>query len=239
MTLQEHFDNLKHLYGTRNATYMPDGNTRVLLLGDGVRHLGKLLRKDEKNKEQLGLALASVFARTCAFADIFADLSIVQSLSEKYPLEACAYCNTKPCTCSTARITQITPRQHNVIQLHWGIEDWSAHMNNLYGENNKKQGVMFAFHRLAEEVLEAQGTQLIDKYNPEMSQILLRFRISCEFADIFAWIFSLSNLLETNLEIALVYRYGSNCKRCDGRPCRCGPFWIYKTHTHPQSQVGS
>mgnify|MGYP007080223062 CR=1 FL=1 len=101
-TLRDVIENLHTIYGRRNATYMPDRNHRAIFLGDAVRHLGKLIER--KRGKALAHVRASIFARTCAFAEGFVDLSIMRSLSEKYPEKYCAYCKSKPCYRETNRL---------------------------------------------------------------------------------------------------------------------------------------
>ena len=43
-----------------------------------------------------------------------------------------------------------------------------------------------------------------------------------EFADVLAWLLSLANLEDVDLESAAA-RYVDGCPRCDGRPCTCEP----------------
>lgn len=45
-----------------------------------------------------------------------------------------------------------------------------------------------------------------------------------EAADVFAWLCSLCNVLEIDLEEAVVSKYGLGCPRCSSIPCKCkGP----------------
>ncbi|RLG48614.1 MAG: nucleotide pyrophosphohydrolase [Thermoproteota archaeon] len=44
-----------------------------------------------------------------------------------------------------------------------------------------------------------------------------------EFADVFAWLLSLADLLGVDLEEAFLERYGSGCPKCGSKPCSCPP----------------
>lgn len=42
-----------------------------------------------------------------------------------------------------------------------------------------------------------------------------------EVADVFAWLCSFCNLLDIDLEEAVLRKYGNGCPRCSSSPCRC------------------
>lgn len=42
-----------------------------------------------------------------------------------------------------------------------------------------------------------------------------------EVADVLAWLCSLCNILNIDLEEAVISKYGSGCPRCSSIPCRC------------------
>ncbi len=42
-----------------------------------------------------------------------------------------------------------------------------------------------------------------------------------EVADVFAWLCSFCNLLNIDLEEAVLKKYGNGCPRCSSSPCRC------------------
>jgi NTP pyrophosphatase (non-canonical NTP hydrolase) len=45
--------------------------------------------------------------------------------------------------------------------------------------------------------------------------------IKSEIADVFAWLISIANILNINLEEAFKSKYNSYCPRCKQNPCRC------------------
>ncbi len=114
---------------------------------------------------------------------------------------------------------------------------WSLHFDAMYGSNNRQRGLNFAYHRLIEEVLKAQGTQLVDLFDQSLSQLELRQRIAHKFADVIAWTLSVANLLEINLEEVIKSYYGTICRRCKKPSCECGPYYRYRIHSDPHSQV--
>jgi NTP pyrophosphatase (non-canonical NTP hydrolase) len=42
-----------------------------------------------------------------------------------------------------------------------------------------------------------------------------------EAADVFAWLCSFCNLLNIDLEEAVLKKYGNGCPRCSSSPCKC------------------
>lgn len=223
MTLNEKFLDLSELYGWRNAMYLR-GDTRSLFAHDAVLQLGKIIaRKGERDPAILAGVLASVFGRMAAFADSFRELPIVEAMSEKYPIHGCAYCGHMPCRCELNRKKGITLGAPSQEQLGWTVNDWCLHLDEVYGESNHKRGQSLALHRLGEELHEVEGALLFGVYNRKLDLRTLRQMIAREFADVFAWTFVLSTLLEVDLDTALNVRYNRSCKTCHQRPCICPP----------------
>jgi NTP pyrophosphatase (non-canonical NTP hydrolase) len=42
-----------------------------------------------------------------------------------------------------------------------------------------------------------------------------------EFADVVAWLASLANVLQVNLEKAVLRKYDNHCPKCSSSPCEC------------------
>lgn len=42
-----------------------------------------------------------------------------------------------------------------------------------------------------------------------------------EFADVFAWLASLANIVNVNLEKAATTKYNDKCPKCQNTPCKC------------------
>lgn len=87
-----------------------------------------------------------------------------------------------------------------------------ASMTRLYGARDEARGRDATFRWLAEEVGElARALRTGDRANLEH-----------EFGDVLAWLASLANLEDVDLE-STVERYADSCPRCAGSPCSC-PF---------------
>ncbi len=91
------------------------------------------------------------------------------------------------------------------------IREFQKLMYDLYFENDSKRGVFGNFAWLVSEVGElARAIRSGD-----------RDKIEEEFADVFAWLASLANVLGVDIEGAAMRKYPGKCPRCDSNPCRC------------------
>ncbi len=240
MNLQQQFDNLTNLFGPRNAIYI-SRDIRPLYLLDAVRRLNKMMRKHELNMDILGHALASVFAWAHCYAESFSNLPIVQMMCEKYPSDKCGYCGKQPCGCSTHDRPDITDSPISNIQMGWGVRDWCENSERTYGNINRARGYEYALLRLNEEVGEVASEYLSGIQDLSMDSTELRRNISREFADVFAWIFSISTMFHIDLEKCLSERYHGVHKRCGNRPCTCGSYHhnLARGHVTADTVVGS
>ena len=83
-------------------------------------------------------------------------------------------------------------------------------IERTYGERDRERGVPSTVAWLAEEVGELaqavrKGTQAQREH---------------EFADVLAWVASLANQMDVDLDAA-VQRYSAGCPRCSAIPCAC------------------
>lgn len=84
-------------------------------------------------------------------------------------------------------------------------------MLKVYGDRDKKRGAEGTFIWLVEEV-------------GELSEALRkrdRLGMQEELADIFAWLLSLANVLEIDLNGSFRSKYQSFCPCCKSMPCKC------------------
>ena len=91
------------------------------------------------------------------------------------------------------------------------IHDFQEMMKNLYFERDSARGVQGTFNWLVDEVAEL-GEELkeTDKEATEK-----------EFADVIAWLASLANIMEIDLEKAALNKYNHKCPKCQSAPCQC------------------
>ena len=90
------------------------------------------------------------------------------------------------------------------------LANLQATMLETYGERDTARGVDATFRWFTEEVGElARAIRTRDRQNLEL-----------EFSDVTAWLASLANLLDVDLEGVLA-RYADGCPKCHRRPCVC------------------
>ena len=83
-------------------------------------------------------------------------------------------------------------------------------IERTYGERDRERGVPSTVAWLAEEVGEL--AQAVRKGT--------RAQREHEFADVLAWVASLANQMDVDLDAA-VQRYSAGCPRCSAIPCAC------------------
>lgn len=83
-------------------------------------------------------------------------------------------------------------------------------IERTYGERDRQRGVPSTVAWLAEEVGEL--AQAVRKGTPAQREH--------EFADVLAWVASLANQMDVDLDAA-VQRYSAGCPRCSAIPCTC------------------
>jgi len=94
------------------------------------------------------------------------------------------------------------------------ISEFQDLMKELYFHQDSERKVKGTFIWLVEEVGELAN--LLKGSNEfELD------KISDEMADIVAWVCSLANLLDIDLEKALINKYPNKCSKCNSNPCFC------------------
>ncbi len=92
------------------------------------------------------------------------------------------------------------------------LSELQALMRDTYGSRDAARGPDATFRWLTEEVGElARAIRTGDRDN-----------LIHEFGDVLAWLASLANIMDVDLEEAMA-RYADGCPRCGGRPCVCEP----------------
>ena len=93
------------------------------------------------------------------------------------------------------------------------ISDFQILIRTLYYKKDFKRGIRNTFIWLVEEVGELANL---------LKEKELRVKkISEELADIIAWSISIANLLDIDLEKALLEKYPNQCNKCGKSPCQC------------------
>jgi NTP pyrophosphatase (non-canonical NTP hydrolase) len=86
-------------------------------------------------------------------------------------------------------------------------------MYHLYFHKDSKRGAFGTYNWLLDEVKElGEALKTSDKK-----------ALEDEFADVIAWLASLANVTNVDLEKAALNKYEGKCPKCKSSPCQC-PF---------------
>ena len=84
-------------------------------------------------------------------------------------------------------------------------------MKRLYLHRDSERGVEGTYKWLLDEVAELK--EALEKKDMEAAER--------EFADVIAWLASLANITEIDLEKAAINKYNGKCPKCQKAPCQC------------------
>ena len=104
--------------------------------------------------------------------------------------------------------------RQSLIKKGWNkmnISNFQDVMNKLYFKKDKKRGINGTLNWLEEEVAELRDA--LEKGDLEAAKN--------EFADVFAWLASLANMVSIDLEKAVLSKYNNKCPKCQSLPCEC------------------
>jgi NTP pyrophosphatase (non-canonical NTP hydrolase) len=93
------------------------------------------------------------------------------------------------------------------------IYEFQNIMRQIYFQRDSERGRVGTFNWLSEEVEELK--EAIEEGNKKA--------IENEFADVLAWLSSLANVVNIDLEKAAMSKYDNCCPKCGLNPCDC-PF---------------
>ncbi|MFW9824456.1 MAG: MazG nucleotide pyrophosphohydrolase domain-containing protein [Candidatus Thorarchaeota archaeon] len=93
------------------------------------------------------------------------------------------------------------------------ISEFQELIKKLYIEQDQKRGFRDTFFWLVEEIGEL--AKVLKK------EIIEKDKASEEISDVVAWATSLANLLNIDLESALLKKYPNSCIKCNSNPCIC------------------
>jgi len=91
------------------------------------------------------------------------------------------------------------------------IREFQEMMRNLYLHRDSERGINGTYQWLVEEV-EELGEALKGKDKKDLED---------EFADVIAWLASLANIADVDLERAALSKYSGKCPKCKSSPCKC------------------
>ncbi|MCW4015993.1 MAG: nucleotide pyrophosphohydrolase [Candidatus Bathyarchaeota archaeon] len=91
------------------------------------------------------------------------------------------------------------------------IHEFQKMMRQLYFERDTKRGTKGTTDWLADEVEELK--EALEEGD--------RNSAAKEFADVLAWLASLANIVDIDLESAALTKYNNKCPKCGLSPCNC------------------
>ena len=86
-------------------------------------------------------------------------------------------------------------------------------IRDIYGEKDRRRGTEGTFMWFMEEVGELSAALRGGSTQDRDS----------EFADVLAWLATLANIAEVDLDAAVAAKYGDGCPYCHQTPCTCAP----------------
>ncbi len=91
------------------------------------------------------------------------------------------------------------------------IHDFQEMMRRVYFHRDSKRGIKGTYDWLVDEVKElGEALKTADKG-----------ALEDEFADVIAWLASLANVVDVDLEKAAINKYDNECPKCRHSPCQC------------------
>ncbi len=91
------------------------------------------------------------------------------------------------------------------------IAEFQEMMKHLYFHRDSERGVKGTYEWLVDEVKELGDA--LEENDKEAAEK--------EFADVIAWLASLANITNVDLEKAAINKYPHKCPKCHRSPCQC------------------
>ena len=91
------------------------------------------------------------------------------------------------------------------------IREFQELMRQLYFHRDSERGVKGTIEWLVDELEELR--EALEGSDKEATEK--------EFADVIAWLASLANITEIDLESATLKKYDGKCPKCQQAPCQC------------------
>lgn len=239
MTLDELQFRIRNTYGRRHKVFLPNRSDRINLLSVGIGDLQHAVRIGASSAA-LHVACARVVARIFCVADAFQYLPLNWAMSRKFPSSHCSYCETLPCSCTETRPSPKIIEQPDPAQLFWSLNEWCDFLDKLYGAGNRKRGIENILNRLFKEVAELYSlehtvfgrcywvpseTEAPDFITKRIENGLTLTEVEDEYAfelsDTLSWTIAAANVLQVDLEVAFLDRYGNGCRACNNDECQC------------------
>lgn len=225
-TLQVAQEMFRRIFGRNNKVFFGGLGERIDFLNIVIGDLQDVLRKC-KSPDVVKIALARVVSFAFCVADNFENLPIANAMCLKYP-DRCGHCHENPCTCPPGERSKHSNHSINPRQLSWTFGQWQQHLKALYGEKNRSAGLDYTVLRLFKEVCELFELQA-GVTHVQSSAEEIEHEFALEISDILAWCMAVANILEIDLEDAIINTYGDGCPTCKKKRCDCRRYIIGRT----------
>jgi NTP pyrophosphatase (non-canonical NTP hydrolase) len=99
------------------------------------------------------------------------------------------------------------------------LREFQALIREMYHDKDAARGVEGTFMWLTEEIGEL-ATALRTHASGDASHDT-KEELTLEFADVLAWLATIANVVDVDLEAAVERKYGTGCPGCGKRACVC------------------
>jgi NTP pyrophosphatase (non-canonical NTP hydrolase) len=99
------------------------------------------------------------------------------------------------------------------------LAELQGRIRDLFGAKDARRGVEGTFMWFMEEVGELSAALRVGA-GPAAEEAARR-ELALEFADVLAWLATLANIAEVDLDAAVEAKYGQGCPKCVRSPCVC------------------
>lgn len=219
-TLEQQVQLLQPIFGVRNQKLMPELWQRLAFMQAGMHNF--VHAYDHRHTDLYASRLASLFARWVAAAESVGLGYVVLKMAAKYPAGECTYCHHQVCICPEDR-PKGTLVQADPNQLAWSLRELQLGLGRVYGRKNRERGLDRAVYKLGDEIAEVMINCLLISVRPSgvASSGKTEEKVLLELADVFAWMCGVATMLEVDLEMAFLAKYGRGCPNCGLTPCGC------------------
>lgn len=100
------------------------------------------------------------------------------------------------------------------------LHEFQTLIRQMYHEKDAARGVEGTFMWLTEEIGEL-ATALRNHVSGGQGDSKTKAELSLEFADVLAWLATIANVVDVDLEAAVAKKYGTGCPGCGQRACVC------------------
>ncbi|MCX7414786.1 MAG: nucleotide pyrophosphohydrolase [Planctomycetia bacterium] len=100
------------------------------------------------------------------------------------------------------------------------LHEFQTLIRRMYHEKDAARGVEGTFMWLTEEIGEL-ATALRNHAGSGMQNAATKEELALEFADVLAWLATIANVVDVDLEAAVSRKYGTGCPGCGQTACIC------------------